>query len=67
MAYKKVSQTSSGWDISNDPDAPAEKQWRIVHPEWGTRFYPTHKEASISALTEGVERLERLCKLLKLD
>jgi hypothetical protein len=41
--YKYHSQTSSGWEIQNNPDAPKEKRWRIVHPEYGERFFP-HRE-----------------------
>jgi hypothetical protein len=64
MTYKKFSQTSSGWEISEDTEALPEKRWRIKHPEWGTRYYPTHEDASRSALTEGVERLRAAFKAL---
>lgn len=64
MAYKEFSRTTSGWVISEDVDAPPEKRWRIKHPAWGTRYYPTHDEASISALEEGVHRLQEMFKKL---
>jgi len=44
MSYKYYSQTSSGWEITTDPDAPPDKRWRAVHPEYGERFFPTHDE-----------------------
>jgi len=64
MSYQKFSQTTSGWEISNDSQAAPEKQWRIQHPEWGTRYYSTYEDASRSALTEGVERLSAAFKAL---
>jgi hypothetical protein len=33
MTYKYVSQTSSGWIISKDPDAEPDKRWRAEHVE----------------------------------
>ena len=44
MTYKYYSQTSSGWRIETDPDAPADKRWRITHPEHGERFFPKKEE-----------------------
>jgi len=44
MAYQDYSQTSSGWTISTDQEAPEHKRWRAVHKLWGERFFPTHDE-----------------------
>lgn len=38
MTYKYVSQTSSGWIISEDPDATPEKRWRAEHVDPRKRF-----------------------------
>ena len=61
MPYKYVSQTSSGWEISQDPDALRNKRWRVKHVAWGTKYFATHDEArdecfriSIEKMREGV-------------
>ena len=42
--YKHFSHTSSGWEISNDPNAQRDLRWRAVHPEYGERFFAEHDE-----------------------
>ena len=44
MSYKNYSRTSSGWFISTDPEAPADKRWRAWHPDHGERFFRQHDE-----------------------
>jgi hypothetical protein len=60
MSYKTVSYTSSGWEISNDPLAPCDKQWRIQHAQWGTKFFPSRDEARDAAFRIAFEKAREL-------
>jgi hypothetical protein len=42
MGYQLYSRASSGWRISNNPDALPARQWRIEHDQWGMHYFPTH-------------------------
>lgn len=57
MSYKKYSQTSSGWTLETDPEAPADKRWRITHPMWGERFFENHDDILPWTCKHMVDRL----------
>jgi len=42
--YKYYSNTTSGWTVSTNPNAAPEKRWRIVHPQFGERFFKEHDD-----------------------
>lgn len=44
MAYKHFSNTTSGWEISEDPVAPADKRWRATHEQFGVKYFANHDD-----------------------
>jgi hypothetical protein len=42
--YTPYSQTSSGWKISYGPNKLPSQRWKIVHPEYGTRYFEHHDD-----------------------
>jgi hypothetical protein len=62
MTYKPFSQTTSGWSISVDEDAPPDKRWRAVHPVFGERFFPTHDEILEYTVKNMLDQFRRIFK-----
>ena len=60
--YKYYSQTSSGWEITTDPEAPPDKRWRIVHERWGTRYFDEHDKVLEFTLDHMVKQYEHLLR-----
>ena len=59
MSYKYFSNTTSGWTISTDKDAPPDKRWRAVHPMWGERFFAEHDEILPFTCEHMVEQFQK--------
>lgn len=57
--YKYYSNTTSGWTISTNSKAEPAKRWRAVHPEHGTRFFPTHDEILPFTCQHMIEQFEK--------
>lgn len=58
--YKRVSQTTSGWIISTNPDAPLEKRWcatHCVHKE--TKFFDAREKVLDFTINDLAERMKR--------
>jgi len=58
--YKAYSATLSGWKISVNDDAPRERRWRAVHPEFGTKYFDKHDKI----LEYTVKRIADLFRML---
>jgi hypothetical protein len=63
--YKAYSLTTSGWSISVNDDAPADKRWRIVHELYGTRYFDNHDEIMEFTVKNMLERFEQFYKDVK--
>jgi len=44
MTYKHFSNTTSGWEIGEDVDAPPDKRWRATHERYGEKFFANHSD-----------------------
>jgi hypothetical protein len=63
--YKYFSNTTSGWEISVNDNAPPDKRWRAVHEEFGTKFFDNHDEILEFTLMHMMERTKRLLGLAR--
>jgi hypothetical protein len=62
MTYKLYSQTTSGWRISEDPDAPKDKRWRAEHDDFSTLWGPEHRPLVDQAMSVAFDAMRKILK-----
>ena len=62
MTYTPVSQTMSGWKISTNPDADADRRWRAEHPVFGTRYFDKREKVLEYSVTLIARKFQEMMK-----